>query len=178
MSNEYSKTEREQGTELNSEGLRAEVIRTEINKIVFENYWKPIEILGQHVIAMSVELISVEIQKRYGGDKKEIMKIVLESILESPSPEDLESDAVNVLADAVRSGEHIIIWTLGDEGAYSDDESKIYYPAYDLQKKKVDGSKILSKLDEALPQTQYRKQDASQSVALSISARDKHDALR
>ncbi len=176
---EMLKTGLEKKTELNPDELkRFEEKQTEIERIVFENYWKSIDELGQHVIARSVELIASEIHRRCGGNEAEIKKIVLESILKSPSPEDLKPDAVSILADAIRSGERVVIWTLGDEGAYSDDERKIYYPAYNMQKRKIEGSNILSELDRELPKTGDNERNASESVSLSISAKNKREALR
>jgi hypothetical protein len=178
-SSEAPKIKPEQEMGLSPEELkRHEEIESVIERIIFENYWKSIDELGQHVIARSVELITSEIHHRYGGDEIEIKKIVLESILKSPSPEDLKPDAVSILADAIRSGEQVVIWTLGDEGDYSDDEKKIYYPAYNMQKRKIDGSNILSELDLELLKFGDNERNAPESVSLSISAKDKREALK
>ena len=64
---EILRTESKQENELSPEELRRlKEKQAVIERLVFENYWKSIEELGRHVIARSVELIALEICKKYG----------------------------------------------------------------------------------------------------------------
>lgn len=170
--------ESEQKPEFSSEELkRREEMQSLINSIVFENYWKSVPEVGRHVIAMGAESIAAEIHRRYGGDEKELQKIVLECILNSPSSADIKPGAIEILAEAVSSGEFLYIWTVGDEGSYTDEKRKITYPAYDFQRRKISGSRILDRLNEEIPRMGDDEVDASDNVILSINARNKREAL-
>ena len=177
-SSENPEIESKQKLELSSEELkRREEVGALINSIVFENYWKSIPEVGRHVIAMGAESIAAEIYRRYGGNEKEIQKIVLECILTSPSSDDIKPGAIEILAEAVNSGEFLYIWTVGDEGSYTDEKKKITYPAYDFQRRKISGSRILDKLNQEIPRIGDDEVDASDNVILSINAKNKREAL-
>lgn len=155
----------------------------EIERIVYDNYWASLKDkkIGRHVIALAVEKIADELVKRgFINDSKEARKIVFEEIFKSPKPEDIKEGAREMIFEALKRKWKVYIWTVGDEGSYTDDERKITYDAFNFQKKKIENSRILDSLLVMAERESSRAdtaKDILSNLDISINAKSKRDAF-
>lgn len=154
----------------------------EIERIVYDNYWASLRDvkIGRHVIALAVEKIADELVRRgFINDPKEAMKIVLEEIFKSPKPEDIKEGAREMIFEALKRKWKVYIWTVGDEGSYTDDEGQITYDALNFQKRKIDESEIIDSLQKMAEREMGADagKDIFNNLAVSINAKSKRDAL-
>ncbi len=143
-----------------------------------ENYWRRIEAMGRHVLALSAEDIAEALSRISKQPLNEIKALVLKTILESPEPGDLKPEAVDTIFDGVMRGEQIFIWTVGDEGEYVDEERHVVYPAYDFQRRKIEGSNLIKGLEQRAEKEARDPDMISASIFLDISAKNKIASLR
>src|SRR3990167_7410047 len=107
-----------------------------IERAVLDNYWRSIQEKGRHVLAIAVAMIAAELSRGGFGDERQIEQVVLSETLNSPKPEDVKKGTKEVILEALEEGDQVYIWTVGDEGAYNDEEKQVTYPAYNFQQRK------------------------------------------
>ena len=158
--------------------MNFEPVPNQIEKAVMENYWRRMETVGRHVLALSAEDIAEALSRFHKKPINEIKALVLKTILESPSPEDLKPEAVEIIFDGIMNGEKIFVWTVGDEGEYVDEEHHIAYPEYNFQRRKIEGSGLIKTLEERAVKEIGDSRLISESISFDINAENKIASLR
>lgn len=153
-----------------------------VERAVKENYWKRIESAGRHVLALSVEDIASALcrhmHKCDETTKRKMKAVVLNSILESPRPEDIKPETFRIIENGVMRGEKIYIWTVGDEGSYTDTKTHITYHGYDFQRKKLEQSGLIESLERNIAENDVDPGIVRKRLILDISGENKIASLR
>lgn len=158
--------------------MKFESAPNQVEKAVMENYWRSMETKGRHVLALSAEYISEALSRFHELPINEIKVLVLKTILESPEPEDLRPEAVEIIFDGIMNGEKIFIWTVGDEGEYVDEERHVAYPEYNFQRRKIGGSGLMKTLQERALKETGDSRIITENISLDINAENKIASLR